>query len=1002
MRKILTRDQYLDTLRTQNYSKFTGIPKSNEAFANDVNWGDSWVGRLINSIARKVKIKFNLKRIDSLSSRLKDLFDEIADKGKLNCPYGLSEFISTSWMLGELKKNINDAESKGVFTSDEISKIKNLVISLEMQVKSYNLEDRDELIKVLEEFRKFLSDLDIEEEDTTDKEDKVDDVEEPSLDDIFKNLELLKEVLKLVQGPSSPAPVIPSSETGGEVGKGAGFKEDELKNPNMVVYKNKEGQIKPNIISKDQSKVVSGNISLETPKFENNWAGLKKNILNVVPPVKMGSKISFIKNGQKIIGTIVSISDKNDTIKVKSEDGKEHSFVMRNTDFKKVESFIFEDTTPNPDDKSKKVLEKLKGAANILTSSKDKGLAIDIKWIDQILSLRNDEKVQELATGLYKTIYAYLLGDKKQTLNPNTSGLMEGFVDDYKLDTKYGYGVGKTQIAAEKMARFYYFCLKFTSDKPLELSNGDIGAYKLIGNIGSKLKELNDSTTEILKKGFEKKGFEKKGEKKVDYKVGDVVKYNLKEGGEGEKEITKIEGDKVFFKDSDGKEFSKEINDIVSKVEKKNELFIKNYNKFKKIFEAKEIEYNLVESKFEELFTEDIQRKFFIPDDQVGKLRDIEVDSDTFILKDADPIIEIVRLFQRAWRLHTKPTIPSGRTGGKVSMSVYLEYEYMGSSSPGDPEKPGFGPWRNIELFEKWNDVVMSILSDTKYTTTVFSDDAKFYWNYDKRFKAAKISSSIFKEYKTEDVEDQAKPLGKILLRFINNLTNDSTMYSSGRGEGGNNLQKFLNEYFGLTQEDLKKLGGLSFPGYDDTTKNSKTGDNMPTATSCTWKKISQIESLKNQQDIRKSIREKGSELKKLIFKAMNSDKKIEYFYYIDTKDKKAYFLKMNSFFFDQNNLKVNSQSSRPNKIELIKIDITDTKNKIVETNINLSGDIGTIYEANKPFEPLELKNYKEVLVLVKSEDNEPFLEAGTVKISQLDKLKKNLDVVSSSVIKSL
>ena len=48
MNKILTREQYLDTLRTQRYSKYTGVPKYNEAFANDVNWGayrdwETWI-----------------------------------------------------------------------------------------------------------------------------------------------------------------------------------------------------------------------------------------------------------------------------------------------------------------------------------------------------------------------------------------------------------------------------------------------------------------------------------------------------------------------------------------------------------------------------------------------------------------------------------------------------------------------------------------------------------------------------------------------------------------------------------------------------------------------------------------------------------------------------------------------------------------------------------------------------------------------------------------------
>lgn len=51
----------------------------------------------------------------------------------------------------------------------------------------------------------------------------------------------------------------------------------------------------------------------------------------------------------------------------------------------------------------------------------------------------------------------------------------------------------------------------------------------------------------------------------VEYKVGDKVKYKLKDGGEAEKEIVKIEGDNYFFKDKEGNEFSKTAGDIVGK-----------------------------------------------------------------------------------------------------------------------------------------------------------------------------------------------------------------------------------------------------------------------------------------------------------------------------------------------------------------------------------------------------------------------------------------------------
>ena len=49
----------------------------------------------------------------------------------------------------------------------------------------------------------------------------------------------------------------------------------------------------------------------------------------------------------------------------------------------------------------------------------------------------------------------------------------------------------------------------------------------------------------------------------VEYKVGDKVKYKMKDGGETEKEIVKVEGDNIFFNDKDGKEFSKPKSDIL-------------------------------------------------------------------------------------------------------------------------------------------------------------------------------------------------------------------------------------------------------------------------------------------------------------------------------------------------------------------------------------------------------------------------------------------------------
>ena len=71
MNRILTREQYLDTLRNQNYSVYTNIPKVKEAFSNDVNWGDSLLGRLINSAIRITKIGYKETKVPKLLEQFK-------------------------------------------------------------------------------------------------------------------------------------------------------------------------------------------------------------------------------------------------------------------------------------------------------------------------------------------------------------------------------------------------------------------------------------------------------------------------------------------------------------------------------------------------------------------------------------------------------------------------------------------------------------------------------------------------------------------------------------------------------------------------------------------------------------------------------------------------------------------------------------------------------------------------------------------------------------------
>ncbi len=86
-------------------SRNTFLKKINEEapFGNDIAWGDSIIGRLINSIARKGKVAFNKRRIDGLIKQLKLVFDEMSSLAQVEISNNDLRFLKISTLLGELK-----------------------------------------------------------------------------------------------------------------------------------------------------------------------------------------------------------------------------------------------------------------------------------------------------------------------------------------------------------------------------------------------------------------------------------------------------------------------------------------------------------------------------------------------------------------------------------------------------------------------------------------------------------------------------------------------------------------------------------------------------------------------------------------------------------------------------------------------------------------------------------------------------------------------------------
>jgi hypothetical protein len=187
---------------------------------------------------------------------------------------------------------------------------------------------------------------------------------------------------------------------------------------------------------------------------------------------------------------------------------------------------------------------------------------------------------------------------------------------------------------------------------------------------------------------------------------------------------------------------------------------------------------------FEEIFTKEYMKKYDFDEADKDKLNKEIVSNETTSIT-IDPIIEILKIFNRAYKIHTPGIISSGRTGGKVSNSVFREYEYVGDGTGGTPDSPGAGPYRNKAIFDKWESAVLDIIKDPEYQQ-IFNEKTYFHFSpSDPRFNTS---------------ENKKEGGGKALLKFINELLDGGKLYKTGA------QQKFISEYFDV-EVDSKKLG---------------------------------------------------------------------------------------------------------------------------------------------------------------------------------------------------
>ena len=178
--------------------------------------------------------------------------------------------------------------------------------------------------------------------------------------------------------------------------------------------------------------------------------------------------------------------------------------------------------------------------------------------------------------------------------------------------------------------------------------------------------------------------------------------------------------------------------------------------------------------------------------------------------KNPDPIIAIIRVFSRAHDLYYTDYIPSGRSGGKVSNKTMREYTPLGKTGGGTPDAPT-GPFAVKSILSKWTDGVMQILEDQKYRKILAN--IKFVVagaedTFNKESVVLKLSDfRLILEADNKDVDatgEDKKSQGQILFDFINSMLDKETI-----ADFDTQKRKLLRKYFGqsVPEEKIESIG---------------------------------------------------------------------------------------------------------------------------------------------------------------------------------------------------
>lgn len=729
MKYVKDRERFIKEYKPIN----SQIENINEALGNEIKWGDSLVGRLINWGLRKVGIGAGMGRISLLTPQLKSEFDRILATsaiGEISDEEKLKIFkTQISALLGELKEV--------VYKKEKVGKIKSIVGSTIESIEGIEVDEdskvsKTEIIKLLKEFREWLNQfkddegVGISDDQKGDREsaDRESGKEVSSGSESFESTEIYFKMIENLKALSL-----------------------------MVKY---YAKVKTQSPSKIENQALTSKGNFYTTKGGETIEGMQKD-LNIN---KFKLSLEQIWNlNTKVLQNYINLSKTKGTDKSKLQlkPGIKINLSKLN------ESYLFENTfgVGGAADRSNikgdeshltQAFSKIKKDLDALVSEKEKGpgTGINAEFLDQIVQNSKDEENRKLVRQLYSMIKKYLVGEWKSTIGEKDPLFKESI--DILRDKK------KIQTIAEKMARMSKRALQFDSQN----------LYGGLGEFGTALQKFVETLKPILK------ATESESKKEEIKKESFITKYST-----FTKLIREAEGDEV--REDEGKPKDIKTDTTSDKI---IEYFEKKFN-----FDAWVINKTEIDK---------ISKNV----DKIGE------DQKSVTIDGIDPIIRIVKLFNRAYKLHTSSVIPGGRSDGKVDRATYAEYDAFGGNSM---SATADGPYRNKKIFNIWENAVLDIMSERKYQP-IFSSDTKI-----------KVGDKMYDK------------VGVALRQFMTDMLDGETLYKGSRSTNPEGSQKaFLAKYFGDI-EDFKnvKKSDLSETdpetGKSDMDVNSENSKKIPT-----------------------------------------------------------------------------------------------------------------------------------------------------------------------------